>query len=294
MSLRSMTGYGRGVAVGGGLSVTVEITTVNRKQLDVLIGLPRGLAVLESRVQEMVQQQISRGRVNVDLSVEWGKAARRKAVRVDESLAAAYVAALRGAAGRLRIEDRLDLTALMALPGVLQLEQPQERAEEVWRIGSKAVRQALRGLDGMRRREGQALQKDLQQRLDLLARFVQVIGKRAPQLVKQYRAKLKQRLADAGVALTQGDERLWREIVLFADRSDVTEELTRINSHLEQARRRLRAREATGRALDFLAQELFREINTIGSKAGDAAILEQVVEFKTELERIREQVQNIE
>ncbi len=294
MALRSMTGYGRGVASGEGLTATAEISSVNRKQLDVICSAPRGMNILEARIAEEVQRIVSRGRVTVDISIEWSGAFRRKAVRIDKELAGAYVKTLRETAKEFSLQDEISLDTLLSLPDVLHFARPQEDIERVWRILKKALRTALRGLEQMRKTEGKALQKDVHDRLDRLTSLLRAIQKRAPHVVKRYRRQLKERLHSAGISAEVNDERLLREIVLFADRSDIQEETTRLDSHLVQSYRRIRDSAATGRSLDFLAQEMFREINTIGSKAHDARILQYVVEFKTELERIREQVQNIE
>ena len=293
MSLRSMTGYGRGQAALQGTSIVVEISAVNRKQLDVICSLPRGMQVLEARITEAVQTVVTRGRLTIDVSIAWSGRARRRAVRIDEDLAAAYVSASRRTARALAIEDDVSMRDVLALPGVLHMAQPQEDIEQVWRVMERALKGALRHLDRMRRAEGRALQKDVQLRLNLLCACGKRIRQRAPEVAATYRHRLKKRLQDAGVAW-RDDERLVREVTLFADRSDIAEELTRLDSHLSQAKRMTRSTEATGRSLDFLAQELLREINTIGSKANDSSILQEVVAFKAELERIREQVQNIE
>jgi uncharacterized protein (TIGR00255 family) len=294
MSLRSMTGYGRGVARGQGMTATVEISTVNRKQCDISVSLPRGLQLLEARVTEAVAEVVRRGRVMVDISLEWSGTAQQQAVRVNMPLATAYVRSLRQAAQALKVVDDISIHRIASLPDVLQFARPQEDAERSWGVLEKALAKALRDLDAMRRREGKALQQDLQQRLRLLGQSVAAIRRQAPGVAKRYRAQLLQRLDEAGVSRNELGDRLMKEIAFFADRSDISEELTRLDSHLAQAREMTRSKEATGRSLDFLAQEIFREINTIGSKANAVGIQQQAVLFKTELERIREQVQNIE
>ncbi len=294
MSLRSMTGYGRGQAAVGGISATVEISAVNRKQLDIQCSLPRGMSALEVRVLEAIQSQVARGRLSIDVTIDWAGVARRKAVRLDEPLAAAYLEALRSGARSLNIKDDIGMKALIQLPDVIQLARPQEDLERAWKPIERALRLALKDFSAMRAREGRVLQQDLVKRIGLLEKLVKAITARAPAVTRNYRKKLHARLKQAGFDALADDDRVLREIALFADRCDITEELTRLESHLEQARRMTRARAATGRSLDFLAQELFREINTVGSKANDSVILQRVVEFKTELERIREQVQNIE
>jgi len=294
MSLRSMTGYGRGSATGNGLTVTVEISSVNRKQLDVVLSMPRGMNVLEARITETLHGAISRGRVMIDVSIDWSGGARRRAVRIDTELAEAYVRSLREAARKLNVQDDISLQSLVALPDVLHFARPQEDLEAAWTVLQKALIKAVTQLNQMRRREGLALSKDLVSRIRLLERRVAAIRKLAPGVVRHYREQLKARLAEAGVDWQASPDRLLKEIALYADRCDISEELTRLDSHLQQAKAMTSSKEATGRSLDFLAQELFREINTVGSKANHSGILQQVVEFKAELERMREQVQNIE
>ena len=202
--------------------------------------------------------------------------------------------ALRGAAKKLNLRDDLSVSELARLPGVLHYEPLDEDVRKAWPLVEQAVARALEALQRMRAREGAALRRDLTKRLDILAAGVAVIRREAPQVAERYRKNLRERLAKAGLVEGGSDDKLQRELVLFADRSDITEELTRLDSHLAQARKLISQVEPSGRSLDFLAQEFFREINTIGSKANDAVIAAQVVTFKAELERLREQVQNVE
>ena len=294
MSLRSMTGYGRGVASGQGLHVEVEVSSVNRKQLDVNLNLPGPLRMLESRIQDEIAKQLSRGRVIVEVAVRGSEKLKREAIRVNEDLARAYVNELRRTAKRLQVADDLNISRLMNLPGVLHYEPLDDDIEKVWPTLSKALSKALQEILKMRLREGLSLQKDLEKRLQLLRGIVKNIRAISPRTVSKYRESLKARLSKAGLNVPLDDERIVKEVILFADRSDVTEETTRLDSHFEQARQLLRSKEPAGRALDFLSQEMNREINTIGSKANDKDIAAMVVSFKAELERLREQVQNIE
>jgi uncharacterized protein (TIGR00255 family) len=294
MSIRSMTGHGRGQAAGGGLRVEVEISTVNRRQLDIQLTLPPPLRLLESRIQDEIAKSVARGRVLVEVVVQGSERVKREAIRVNQDLAKAYVEALRGAAKKLNLRDDLGVSELARLPGVLHYEPLDEDVRKAWPLVEQAVARALEALQRMRAREGAALRRDLSKRLDILAAGVVVIRREAPQVAERYRKNLRERLAKAGLVEGGGDDKLQRELVLFADRSDITEELTRLDSHLAQARKLISQAEPSGRSLDFLAQEFFREINTIGSKANDAVIAAQVVTFKAELERLREQVQNVE
>lgn len=289
-----MTGYGRAAVHADGLHVEAEISSVNRKQLDIALTLPRALGQLESRVHEEVARALNRGRVTVDVSVRGSAQLRREAIRVDERLAAAYLAELRKASRRLGLQDNLSAALLLQLPGVLHYESVEDDVERIRPLLEKAVRGALAALTRMREREGAALSRDLAGRLHRMGRLAGEIRRLAPGAAVRYRAALRARLDAVREQASIPPERIDRELVMFADKSDITEELTRLDSHLDQARSILRGRDPAGKALDFLAQEMYREINTTGSKANDAAIARRVVLFKTELDRFREQVQNIE
>ena len=197
-------------------------------------------------------------------------------------------------AKRLKLKDDFSGSLLLNLPDVLRYEQPIDAAEKAWPMVSKALKAALKALIQMRSREGSALQKDIEQRFGKISVSLERIKKQAPSVTESYREKLQARLKAAGFTMESSDERMLRELALFADRSDITEEITRFDSHIKQARQLMQSAEPVGRSLDFLAQEMFREVNTMGSKANDSGILKDVVALKAELERIREQVQNIE
>jgi uncharacterized protein (TIGR00255 family) len=295
MSLMSMTGRGAGAATGRLARVEAELSSVNRKQLDVNVGIPRFLASFESRVQETIQRALSRGRVTGEIRVTWAEAAQAAGVRVDAGLARAHVAALRKAAKTLGLPDDLKASALLSLPEVVVFEHRARDVEALWPVLEKALAAALAKLQAMRKKEGAALGRDLQARLKQLVALAGEIGMRGPAVAETYRANLLKRLAAAlpGSELV-ADERVLKEIALFADRADITEEQVRLDSHLQQVAGLLKTGGVVGRTLDFLVQEMGREINTIGSKANDGEITRRVIAFKTELERIREQVQNIE
>ena len=293
MSLKSMTGFGEGVASAAGLRVAVEISSVNRKQLDVNISLPRTLGALDAQVQNRVRQEFSRGRISGIVRVEAADGS-AGTVKIDSKLAAQYVDGIRAIAKKLKLADDLGAATLTRLPGLVSVEQDDLDTDHVSDVLDGAMDKALRGLAKMRATEGKALAADLRERLALLEAVMKNIGGLSGNVVKIHREKLFQRLEEAGLEDLANDERMVRELALFADRCDISEELTRLKSHLAQARKLLRSIEPAGRTLDFLCQELFREINTVGSKANEVEITRQVVAFKTELERIREQVQNVE
>ena len=293
MSIKSMTGFGEGAASDKGVSVSVEISSVNRKQLDLNISLPRNLLALDALVQSQVRKAFSRGRISGVIRVE-NTDASASTVEVDEILAAQYTEKIRQVAKNLKLPDNLAAETLVRLPGLLSVKQENVDTEHLSSVIATALDKALKALSKMRTTEGKALEKDLRERLSLLEKGMKEIQALAPEVVPSYREKLFQHLEKAGMEDLATDERVVKEIALFADRCDISEELTRLKSHLSQARKLLRSSEPVGRTLDFLCQELFREINTIGSKANELEITRQVVQFKTELERIREQVQNVE
>lgn len=294
MALRSMTGFGRGEYAHEGVRVVVELSSVNRKQLDVQVGLPRHLAALDRRLTEEIQRHLARGRVTGEVHVLSSAEPLRGAVQIDEARAQAYLASLREAGKRLDLPDDLGLSQLLSWPEVVRFDPPPEDPDAFWPVIAKALQRSLRSLVAMRKEEGRALQADLSARLDRLAELLDQIKQRAPEVVAHYRSSLLQRLRQADIPFEEEDDRLVREIALFAERADITEEITRLTSHLRQARRMLRSGGTSGKSLDFLAQEMFREVNTIGSKANDSQIAQWIVACKTELDRFREQVQNVE
>lgn len=293
MALKSMTGFGEGSASASGIKVVVELSSVNRKQLDINVGLPRNLITLDARVQNHIRAEFTRGRVSGIVRVDAANGF-AGSVTIDDKLAEQYIAGLRRTAGRLKLVDDLGAETLARLPGIVTVDQDNLDADHVSAVLDKAMKAALRGLAKTRLAEGSVLESDLRERIGSLESMVRDLGRQAPSVVAGYREKLHQRLQEAGLNGLAEDERVIREIALFADRSDISEELVRLKSHLKQIRQLLRSSDPVGRTLDFLCQEMFREINTIGSKANEVEITRHVVDFKTELERIREQVQNIE
>jgi uncharacterized protein (TIGR00255 family) len=280
--MKSMTGYGRGECAQDGFKVTVELSSVNRKQAEVSVALPRELELLEAPLRDVIHRAVARGRVNVRVSLHAaeGKISARK--HIDVALAKAYTAELVKLAKQLKLSGEVTLDHVLRAPGVFQTDEQLAESENLWPALEKALNLGLAALLKMREREGAHLAKDL-------------IQKQAPATAENYRRSLRERIQNAGLEnIAPDDERLLKEIVLFADRSDITEELTRLQSHFTQFADCCKTREPVGRTLDFLAQEMNREINTIGSKANDAAISREVVTLKAELERFLEQAQNVE
>lgn len=294
MPLISMTGYGRGEASAGGMKIEVELSSVNRKQFDVRVSLPKTLMALESRVYEMVHRVVSRGYVMGTVKVSVSGRARQKCVSVDVDTARAYVRGLGKVAKELGLKNDLTARSLVYLPEVVQYESLPEDSEGVWSLLKKALSGAIDQLVEMRKIEGEALEKDLMRRFEELRRHLDHIVKLAPKVAQKYRKILEKRLQQAGIESEPDDQQLMKELVLFVDRSDISEEIVRLQSHFGQVTGQMDSKRPMGRTLDFLCQEMFREINTIGSKANDAAISRHVVQFKADLENIREQVQNVE
>lgn len=289
-----MTGYGRGEGARHGLKITVEVSSVNRKQTEVAVNLPRDLEVLEAQIRDDINRRVSRGRITVRVAVQSAPGVAAK-TRVDLALARSYARDLRRLGKELALDDDITLDMLARLPGVVQPAEEISQAEELWPATAAALNAALDMMLQMRAREGAFLARDLKSRITRLRRGVARVQRLVPQVVQHYRAQLLQRIQDAGLpAPGLEEERLIKEVFYFADRSDVTEELTRLQSHFQQFDDCLKSAEPVGRTLDFLSQEINREINTLGSKANNSLISREVVLLKAELEKFREQVQNVE
>jgi uncharacterized protein (TIGR00255 family) len=291
--MRSMTGYGRGEHAQGGFKFTVELNSINRKQSDIAVNLPKELVELEPRIRDEINAQLSRGRINAVVAYHRGDTATGQ-VELDETLAVAYLKAIQKLQRKTKLNGSVTLDTVLRAPGVLKLAETSVDAEAVWPGVETALKKALAQLVKMREKEGRHLAADLTARLDTLAGGVARIRQSAPETVKRYREQLHARVQEAGLTVPLDDERLLKEVVFYADRCDITEELTRLESHFGQFRDCLKSGEPVGRTLDFLSQEMNRELNTIGSKANAAEISQEVVRLKAELEKIREQVQNIE
>ena len=295
MSLTSMTGFGRGEAIGHGIKVTVELSSINRRQFECHLALPRHLGALEANLYTLVQNGVRRGQVKgaVQISMAPGSAA-AGGLHVDLARAEAQIAALRRAGKRLGLRDDLGITHLLALPEAVTFDEQPDDPLKLWPLVQRAAATALDALQRMRAREGGALARDLRRRFKALRVLRARAARRAAHAPADYRDALARRLARLGEGVAVDSALLARELVVFADRTDVSEELTRLESHLDQAETLIAGDAAAGRALDFLCQELLREINTVGAKANDAPLAALVVAFKSQLEAVREQIQNVE
>jgi uncharacterized protein (TIGR00255 family) len=291
--MRSMTGYGRGDADHAGTKFSVELNSVNRKQSDIVINLPRDLAALEPRIRQAINEKISRGRMNVVVGLHQG-ANGAAALALDTALARSYHDAMLTLQKELSAPGEITIGTILQAPGVMRSPEQSVDADDAWPTVQRALTAALGELIKMREREGKHLAKDLIHRLKVLRQEIKAIRALYPEVVKKYRSALLERIQKAGLDLPVEDERLLKEVTIFADRSDISEELTRLESHLAQFAHHLRKNEPVGRTLEFITQEIFRELNTLGAKSNDAGISQRVVACKSELEKIREQIQNLE
>ncbi|MBQ2953554.1 MAG: YicC family protein [Clostridia bacterium] len=286
--MRSMTGYGKCQLQRGPWEVTAELRAVNHRYLDVALRLPRSLSFLEDGVRKALAALV-RGHVDVYLTVRQTEGATRQ-VDVDPALAAAYVQAAAQIAGATGAVNDLTVTRLMAMEGVTTVTEAAMDEEAVAALTAEAMQGAISALDDMRLREGENLRADLAAHLDAAAALRERIIGYAPSVVSEYRVKLQERLAKLQVDIDPA--RLAQEVALIADKCAIDEELSRLDSHIRQLRRYLDMSGETGKKMDFLIQEMNREANTIGSKCSDAAIAQCVVDLKSEIEKLREQIQN--
>jgi uncharacterized protein (TIGR00255 family) len=292
--IKSMTAFGRAEQVVEGRSYAVEMRCVNRRYCEISVRMPQPLLPLEERIKKLVAAKVSRGRVDVLVRVKNGSRAIAD-IEVNLPLAQAYWKALAKLKEALETEENVGLEALLGLEGIMTATEPEVDLEKTWLVLASLIGEALEGVDAMRITEGQAIYHDFQKRLESVEEGLSRIKALAPSILSEHHARLKERMA----ALTEGEveldpNRLAQEAALWADRSDITEEIVRAESHLKQFRSMMESEDPAGRALDFLLQELNREVNTMGSKGGDAHLSQLVVVLKSELEKIREQVQNVE
>jgi uncharacterized protein (TIGR00255 family) len=288
-----MTGYGRSEGTYKGVETVVELRSINHRFSEVVIRLPKGLSELERPCKQLLQDRFSRGRIELTVSVN-GAAGTEREIRLDEKLAGQYIRLLQSFKRTFRLKGEVEIGMLAAFKDLVTISDRPLPPNGLDRQILRLIRRAMDRLDRMRRQEGKALVQDLRHRLDLIEKALKRIEFRTPTVVQEHRKRLSSRIE----ALTQGIKldagRLAQEVALFADRCDISEERVRLVSHLDQFRRMMESPEPAGRSLDFLLQEMNREVNTIGSKANDREITGEVVAVKGEIEKIREQVQNIE
>ncbi len=291
--IKSMTGYGRGEASGRFGTIKVEIKSLNNKFFDLGAKLPNGLAIFEDRIREYVQKSIKRGRVNLSIAHEHGGEGSRR-ITLNMRLASSLLREIKRFQRSEGLKGPIDLNAIIAFPGVLGCADTAVDARRLWSSIRRALDEALRNLDRTRCREGRILAQEMRSRARKIRRYIEATKKRSNKSIAHYKNEFARRVKELSGGIEIDKARLAQEVAIYAKNCDVTEEITRIRSHTENFEKSLRADGEKGKVLDFIAQELMREANTIGSKSSDFQISNYVIKIKSEIEKIREQVKNIE
>lgn len=291
--MKSMTGYGKGVAERDGRTVTVEIKSVNNRFLDVTCKLPKSMIYIDDVIQKKVKAAFSRGSFDVFFSyVNLSESAKK--VTVDEALASEYVAAAKKLRAEFRLEDDYNVTALMRTPDVLTVTVPDDDRELVIELTQKAANDAIAALESMRLTEGKGINADLKTLIGNLEGYLKKATARAPQVVADYKTGLIARVNELLDGYEPDEGKLLNEVAFFADKADINEEISRLSSHISQFKAICKEDAPQGRRLDFLSQEMVREVNTMGSKSNDITLTGYVIAMKNEVEKIKEQIRNIE
>lgn len=291
--VRSMTGYGRGEVQTSGVGCVVEIRSLNHRYCEIAVKTPRGLASTENRIRETVRSRFARGRFDVHVTVDYTMVSSRRIV-IDHALARQLYLALTDLGRELGLGGQVSLASLLELREIARVEENEHHTEDLWPAVHESLHLAATNLESMRIAEGEALGRDILQRIRLIEGWLEQIKTRLPSLLIDYRQKLEARIARLFGDVEIDPARLAQELIFYTERSDVTEEITRLHTHIAEFTRLLHIDEPVGRKLDFLLQEMNREINTTSSKVADSEVAVLVVDIKSELERIREQAQNIE
>ncbi len=290
--VKSMTGYGRGQAVAEDLEVTVEIKSVNHRYFDFSIRTPRGYSFIEDKMKAYVQQRASRGKIDVYVTVASQSAV--SDIEVNEEFAGKYVAALKKLAELYGLRDDISVNTVSRNSDVFTMTASEQDEEKIWETVRQAADMALDSFIAMREAEGEKLAADVNSRLEFIKQKVEFIEKRSPETLKLYRERLEQKMRELLEERSIDEQRLLTETAIFADKIAVDEETVRLRCHMSQLAKMLASDQAIGRKIDFTVQEMNRETNTVGSKAQDIEIANAVVDIKAEIEKIREQIQNIE
>lgn len=291
--IRSMTGYGRGQQTLGGMDITVELRSVNHRYYEYSSRLPRVYGFLDERLKNYLQKTVSRGKVDVGVWIDTVDAPGSEVV-VNHALAEGYLKALRELAQTYGLRDDVSVNALSRFPDILTVRKAAEDEEAIWEAVRQVTDEALAGFVAMREREGARMREDVLARRQTILQAVEKVEGRSPEIVREHMAKVEARMKELLSTATVDEQRLLTEAALFADKTATAEETVRLRSHLDQLETLVNASEPVGRKLDFLVQEINRETNTIGSKVQDVELARVVVDVKAEIEKIREQIQNIE
>jgi uncharacterized protein (TIGR00255 family) len=290
--LISMTGFGQGEATSATSSVTVEIRSVNHRFLDLAFKLPRVIQNREADIKDIVRAKLARGRVTISINIESPTAGR--AITINEQVLETYLAQLRAFAKKHNLDERLSMDTLMQLPEVVTARELEPGEDEVWPLVEKSLNAALDSCTKMRVEEGRALEKDLVQRMQIIDRTVSAIEKLSPEVAKQQVEALRKRVAQLAGDVQVSEDRIAAEIVMLADKTDFTEEITRLRSHEGQFNGAIKDGGEVSKRLTYILQEMHREASTIGAKASGSEVIQHVVVLKEETEKLREQVQNLE
>jgi uncharacterized protein (TIGR00255 family) len=292
--IRSMTAYGRAEHQARSTTVTVELRAFNHRYRDINIRIPRNYLGLEEDVKNAISGKVSRGRVEVSVQIAEDAENACQRLELNVPLVKGYLDIFKELTEHFGLQQEIRLDTLCQLKDVILMQPESVELENVKPVLQQGLFQALDSLDRMRRAEGEMLTADLMHRLELLTRYTDEVDLRAPQVLAAYRTRLRENISRLVEAVPVDEDRLAQEVAIFSERSDITEELVRIRSHLKQFHEYLAVEEAVGRRLDFLVQEINREVNTLSSKASDSVISGIAVEMKSELEKMREQIQNVE
>lgn len=290
--IRSMTGYGRGKFESNGMEYTVEIKAVNHRYNDISIKMPRYLIFLEDKIRQYISKEVLRGKIEVFITIK-NVGDVPKNIAVDKALAGEYVSQMRELIGMYNLKDDISVSSLMRLPDIITNSEI-ENEDFYWNAIKEALSIAVENIISAKEMEGEKLKTDIEKRLSIISDYVEQVKEKSASLIDEYKAKLQNRIKELDANGIIDENRLGIEVVLFADKSSICEEVTRLNSHISSLRNMLEQNGAIGKKIDFLVQEMNRETNTIGSKANNIGITNFVVEMKNEIENIREQVQNIE
>ena len=291
--IKSMTGYGSAKGTSGKLEISVEIKSVNNRYLDSNIKLPRVFNLFEETLKAIIHEKISRGKVDVYISIDSSNSDDIE-IKINQPLVKAYVTALRTIAWDNELSSDIRVADLTRFPDILQAEKREVDTEALCLDISAVLKNALSDLDAMRIREGEKLLSDMSERLDEIERLTALATEQSPKSVEEYRKKLEARMTEILQTTNIDEARILTEAALFADRVAISEETVRLRSHISQLREMLKSKEPVGRKIDFLVQEFNREANTIGAKGNDTEMSKIIVDLKAEIEKIREQAQNIE
>ena len=291
--IKSMTGYGRGQQIIDGREITVEIKSVNHRYFEFAARVPRAYGYLEEKLKSFVQSKVSRGKVDVGVTI-FNIEGKDAQIEVNQSIATGYINALRKANETIGLTDDLALSQLIRLPDIFNVVKTTEDEEVIWNLVKSVAEEALNNFVSMRETEGQKMMDDIKSRLDYISELVEKVEKRSPLVTDAYRERLYNKISEILNDKKIDEQRILTEAAIFSEKTAVDEETVRLKSHIQQFTTLLESKEAVGRKLDFLIQEFNRESNTIGSKAQDVEITRIVVDLKSEIEKIREQIQNIE